>query len=112
MKVLPVKAPHNAFDSGSNRYMFVSSMGDHAVNMIDLETMDYAASIPVGGVPRPYVVTGDGRTMYVALSDLHGFAIVDIPEKKGWRCPPSIPSPMSTLRAHQHAYPRISAQSR
>lgn len=40
--------------------MFVSSMGDHAVNMIDLETMDYAASIPVGGVPRPYVVTATG----------------------------------------------------
>ena len=63
VKVLPVKAPHNAFDSGSSRYIFVSSMGDHAVNMIDLKTTDYPARIPVGGVPRPYVVTGDGRTI-------------------------------------------------
>lgn len=99
MKVLPVKAPHNAFDSGSNRYMFVSSMGDHAVNMIDLETMDYAASIPVGGVPRPYVVTGDGRTMYVALSDLHGFAIVDIPEKKVVR---RVEMPAEHPKPHEH----------
>lgn len=82
VKVLPVKAPHNAFNAGSNRYIFVSSMGDHAIKMIDLETMNYSASIPTGGVPRPYVVTRDRRTMYVALSDLHGFAIVDIPEKK------------------------------
>ena len=82
VKVLPVKAPHNAFNAGSNRYLFVSSMGDHAINMIDLEKMDYAANIPTGGVPRPYVITRDGRTMYVAESDLHGFAVVDIPEKK------------------------------
>ena len=37
VKTLPVKAPHNAFDAGSNRYIFVSSMGDRAINMIDLE---------------------------------------------------------------------------
>lgn len=104
VKVLPVKAPHNAFDSGSNRYMFVSSMGDHAVNMIDLETMDYAASIPVGGVPRPYVVTGDGRTMYVALSDLHGFAIVDIPEKKVVR---RVEMPAEHPKPHEHPYEPI-----
>lgn len=82
VKTLPVNAPHNAFNAGSNRYIFVSSMGDHAINMVDLEKMGYAASIPTGGVPRPYVITRDGRTMYVAESDLHGFAVVDVLEKK------------------------------
>lgn len=82
VKVLPLKVPHNAFDAGSNRYIFASSMASHVINVIDLKTMDYAASIPVGGEPRPYVVTADGRTMYVALSDLHGFVIVDVPEKR------------------------------
>lgn len=82
VKTLPVKAPHNAFNAGSNRYLFVSSMGEHTINMIDLETMNYAGSIPTGGVPRPYVITRDGRTMYVAVSDLHGFVTVDIPAKK------------------------------
>jgi YVTN family beta-propeller protein len=104
VKVLPVKAPHNAFDSGSNRYMFVSSMGDQAINMIDLETMDYAASIPVGGVPRPYVVTSDGRTMYVALSDLHGFTIVDIPEKKILH---RVEMPAEHPKPHEHPYEPI-----
>ena len=82
VKTLPVKAPHNAFNAGSNRYIFVSSMGDHAIKEIDLDSMDYSANIPTGGVPRPYVIAHDGRTMYVAVSDLHGFVVVDIPEKR------------------------------
>jgi YVTN family beta-propeller protein len=82
VKVLPVKLPHNAVDAGSNRYVFVSSMGAGEVELIDLAKMQYAAHIPVGGVPRPYAVSKDGRTMYVALSYLHGFAIVSVPERK------------------------------
>ncbi|HSB74312.1 MAG TPA: beta-propeller fold lactonase family protein, partial [Terriglobales bacterium] len=82
VKVLPVKAPHNAVAAGSNRYAFVSSMGAEEIELIDLTKMDYAAHIPVGGVPRPYVVSKDGNTLYVALSYLHGFAIVSVPERK------------------------------
>ncbi|HLK34691.1 MAG TPA: beta-propeller fold lactonase family protein [Terriglobales bacterium] len=82
VKVLPIKMPHNAVDAGSNRYVFVSSMGSNEVDEIDLRQMSYAAQIPVGGVPRPYVVSRDGHTMYVALSYLHGFAIVNVPQRK------------------------------
>ena len=83
VKTLPIKMPHNALDdAGSNRYVFVSSMGSDQIDQIDLDKMDYAARIPVGGVPRPYVVSSDGRTLYVALSYLHGFAIVNVPERK------------------------------
>lgn len=82
VKVLPVKMPHNAVDEGSNRYAFVSSMGSDQIDLIDLDKLQYAAHIPVGGVPRPYVVSRDGRTLYVAENDLHGFAIVSVPERK------------------------------
>jgi len=82
VKSLPIKEPHNALNIGSNRYMFVSSMASHEINIIDLEKMDYSAVIPVGGRPRPYVVAPDGKTMFVAVADLHGFVIVDIPDKK------------------------------
>jgi YVTN family beta-propeller protein len=82
VKTLPVEAPHNAFNADSNRYIFVSSMGAHAINMIDLVKMEYAAVIPVGGVPRPYFVTKDGNTMYVAVSNLHGFVIADVVRRK------------------------------
>jgi YVTN family beta-propeller protein len=57
-------------------------MGSNEVNVIDLEKMEYSAVIPVGGRPRPYVVSADGKTMYVALALLHGFTIVDIQDKK------------------------------
>src|ERR1700687_3921907 len=82
VKLLPIKEPHNSVNMGSNRYTVVSSMGSHEIDVIDLEKMDYSAHIPVGGRPRPFVISKDGRTMYVAVSDLHGFNIVDIPEKK------------------------------
>lgn len=82
VKVLPIQEPHNSLNIGSNRYIFISSMGSHEVDLIDLEKLEYAAHIPAGGRPRPFLVTSDGRTMYVAVSNLHGFNIVDIPEKK------------------------------
>jgi YVTN family beta-propeller protein len=82
VKVLPIKEPHNSVNIGSNRYTYVSSMGSHEIDVIDLEKLDYSAHIPVGGRPRPFVVSKDGRTMYVAVSDLHGFNVVDIASKK------------------------------
>jgi YVTN family beta-propeller protein len=82
VKLLPIKEPHNSLNMGSNRYMYVTSMGSHEIDVIDLEKMDYSAHIPVGGRPRPFAVSKDGRTMYVAVSDLHGFNIVDITEQK------------------------------
>src|SRR5437868_12179234 len=75
VKSLPVKEPHNALNTGSNRYMYVSSMGSHEIDVIDLEKMDYSAHIPVGGRPRPYVVSADGKTMFFAAANLHGFMI-------------------------------------
>src|ERR1700756_4883529 len=82
VKTLPIKEPHNALNAGSKRYIYVSSMGSHEIDLIDLEKMDFAAHIPAGGRPRPYTVSSDGKTMYVAVADLHGFVIVDIPRQK------------------------------
>lgn len=104
VKVLPVKAPHNAFNAGSDRYLFVSSMGSETINTIDLERMDYAATTPVGGVPRPYVVSHDGRLMYVALSDLHGFVIVDVAAKKVLR---RVEMPAEHAHPHERPYEPI-----
>jgi len=82
VKVLPVKMPHNCFNAGSNDNIFVSSMGGHEIDLIDLKRMEYAARIPVDGVPRPYAVSADEQWLYVALSDLHGFDIVNIPSRQ------------------------------
>ena len=82
VKTLPVSKPHNAFNAGSNRYLYVSAMGANQINVIDLTTMAYSAKVTVGGIPRPYVVTPDGATMYVAVTDLHGFMKVHVASGK------------------------------
>ena len=82
VKVLPVSTPHNSYNASSNDWMFVSSMGDHAIDLIDLKTMSYTKKIPVGGIPRPYAVSRDGKILYSALTDLHGFVIASIPDRK------------------------------
>jgi len=81
VKVLPLSVPHNAVvEPESNRYVYVSSMGDQQINLVDLSRLAYSAKVPVGGVPRPFVVARDGQTMYVAESNLHGFVVVNVPE--------------------------------
>jgi YVTN family beta-propeller protein len=82
VKSLPVKAPHNCFNAQRNDHIWVTSMGDNKVNLIDLKALTYLAEIPVGGIPRPLVVTRDERTLYCQLSDLHGFVVVDVPGRK------------------------------
>ncbi len=82
VKVLPVKVPHNCYNAGSNEDLFVSSMASHEIDEIDLKKLEYIRKIPVGGIPRPYAVTRDGKTLYVALTDLHGFVVASIPERK------------------------------
>ena len=81
IKVLPVKLPHNCYDADNNDAMFVSSMGSHEIDLIDLKKMEYARKIPVGGIPRPYAASKDGKRLYVALTDFHGFVIASIPEQ-------------------------------
>jgi YVTN family beta-propeller protein len=104
VRVLPIKEPHNALNTSSNRYVYVSSMGSHEIDVIDLEKMDFAAHIPAGGRPRPYVVSADGNTMYVAVADLHGFVIVDVPSKKVVERV-EIPAQHETLRPLQYETP-------
>src|ERR1700719_2942151 len=104
VKALPIKEPHNALNTGSNRYIYVSSMGSHEIDVIDLEKMDFTAHIPARGRPRPYTVSSDGKTMYVAVADLHGFVIVDIPGQKV-TARVEIPAQHATLRKLQYETP-------
>jgi YVTN family beta-propeller protein len=79
-------------------------MGSGEIDLIDLEKMDFAAHIPAGGRPRPYVVSPDGKTMYIAVADLHGFVIVDIPGQKVTERI-EIPAQHATLRQLQYETP-------
>jgi YVTN family beta-propeller protein len=102
VKVLPVLQPHNCYNADNDDAIFVSSMGDHEINLIDLKKMVYAKKIPVGGIPRPYAVSKDGKRLYVALSDFHGFVIASIPDQKIVARVELPPAPPLTCRLEPH----------
>jgi YVTN family beta-propeller protein len=104
VKSLPIQEPHNALNLGSNRYIFVSSMGAHEVDVIDLEKMEFSAHIPVEGRPRPYAISSDGNTLFVAVATQHGFNVIDVPSKK-LVSRVVIPSENSKLRPLQYETP-------
>ncbi len=82
VKVLPLKLPHNCYNTGDDHQMYCSSMGDKFIERIDLDTLSAAEQIPTPGIPRPFAVAKDGKTLFSSLTDLHGFVAVDIPSKK------------------------------
>jgi len=83
VKTLPLKHPHNCFtpEGGSNDVVYCEERDAFRINRIDLKTMEYTSMVKVAGDPRPFIVTPDERTLYTALSGLHGFANIDIPNK-------------------------------
>jgi YVTN family beta-propeller protein len=84
VKSLPIKGAHNCFTplGGSNDYVYCEEQRGFDIAKIDLKTMSIVDTIKVNGEARPFVVTPDLNTIYVALSDLSGFAVVDVPAAK------------------------------
>jgi YVTN family beta-propeller protein len=81
VKTLPIKGPHNCFTpmNGSNDYVYCEEQRGFDIAKVDMKTMEIVQKTKVNGEARPFIVTPDLNTMYVALSDLSGVAIVDVP---------------------------------
>jgi YVTN family beta-propeller protein len=43
--------------------------------------MEITNEVKVAGDPRPFAITKDEKTLYTALSGLHGVAVIDIPHE-------------------------------
>ena len=75
------KNPHNVYCTPDGKHMIATSMGDKKLTVINVETEQPEFEIPVGGVPRPLAIealpTGKIGRLFVQLSDLHGFVVVD-----------------------------------
>jgi len=80
VKTLPIKGPHNCATpmGGSNDVVYCEEQRGFDIAKIDLKTMEIADRIKVNGEARPFLITPDQKTMYVALSALSGFARVDV----------------------------------
>jgi YVTN family beta-propeller protein len=87
VKRVPVgRGPHNVYRTPDGAHMIATSMDDNKLTVIDTKTEDVAFEIPAGGVPRPLVIDANPdrtiRRLFVQLSNLHGFAVVDWASRK------------------------------
>ena len=74
-------APHNIYCTPDGKRMLATSLGGQKITVIDVRTESPEFEIPVGGIPRPVALEpgpgGAPARLFVQLSDLHGFAVVD-----------------------------------
>jgi YVTN family beta-propeller protein len=80
VKSFPTRHPHNCFtpEGGSNAIVYCEERDAFRIHRIDLDKMEVTNEVKVAGDPRPFVVTKDEKTLYTALSGLHGVAMIDI----------------------------------
>ncbi|HVW73080.1 MAG TPA: hypothetical protein VHC39_05545 [Rhizomicrobium sp.] len=83
VKTFEVRHPHNCFtpEGGSNTIVYCEARDNFFIRRIDLSRMEITNDVKVAGDPRPFIVTADEKTLYTALSGLHGVAVIDIPNK-------------------------------
>ena len=72
--------PHNCFtpEGGSNSIVYCEERDAFRIHRIDLARMEVTGEVKVAGDPRPFAITRDEKTLYTALSGLHGFATIDL----------------------------------
>jgi YVTN family beta-propeller protein len=76
------RTPHNVYCTPDGRWMIVTSVDDNKLTAIDIQTDTPAFEIPLPGQPRPLVIDAATGCLYVQLSDLHGFVVVDLAARK------------------------------
>ena len=62
--------------------MIATSMGENKLTAIDIKTEKPDFEIPLPGIPRPLTFDPNGQRIFVQLSKLHGFAVVDYNTRK------------------------------
>jgi YVTN family beta-propeller protein len=87
VKRVPVgKGPHNVYRTPDGRQMIATSMDENKLTVIDIKTQQVEFEIPAGGVPRPLVIDANPdrsiNRIFVQLSNLHGFAVIDWASRK------------------------------
>ncbi len=69
---------HGTKLSQDGKRLYVGSMMNDHVTIIDTDTFEILGQIPFDDGVRPFVITKDEKTMYLQLSRLHGFIVVDL----------------------------------
>src|SRR5205823_4665616 len=87
VKSVPVgRGPPTVNCSRDGKQRIATSMNAEKLTVIDAKTEKPEFEIPVGGVPRPVAIDADPdlsiKRLFVQLSNLHGFIVVDYPSRK------------------------------
>jgi YVTN family beta-propeller protein len=104
---IPVPAmPHNTYTSADGRHIYVGSMSGQRITVIDAGTRKIVSEISPGNWVRPIAIKRDESLAYTALSNLHGFVVVDLNARKVTRTvelpplPPGTPKPFLDTYTH------------
>lgn len=74
--------PHNTYVSANGRRLYLGTMSGSRITIYDTTTHKQINEIAPGDWVRPIALRRDESLAYVALSKLHGFAVVDLKEGK------------------------------
>lgn len=86
-KTIPTRGGiHNTFVTPDGRYVIAGSIAGKSLTVIDQETEEPVWTLYFEGGVRPIAFEknrdGSTRRMFVQISDVHGFAVVDFAERK------------------------------
>jgi len=76
------RGPHNVYCSSDGKHMIATSMDDQKLTAINIKTEAADFEIPLPGVPRPLAMDEGPKHLFVQLSNLHGFAVIDYATRK------------------------------
>jgi DNA-binding beta-propeller fold protein YncE len=106
VKKLPSPAgPHDAYTAADGR-IYIGAQYGSAISVIDPATQSVLYTIPLPAGVRPLEPSEDGKTLYVALSKLLGFVVVDLTTRQVTRrvelgtLPDGIPQPYKDTWTH------------
>ena len=106
VKKLPSPAgPHDAYTAADGR-IYIGAQYGGAISVIDPATQSVLHTIPLPAGVRPLEPSEDGKTIYVALSKLLGFVVVDLTTRHVTRrvelgtLPDGIPQPYKDTWTH------------
>jgi YVTN family beta-propeller protein len=74
--------PHNTYVSADGRHLYLGTMEGSRITIYDTASHKQINEIAPGDWVRPIALRKDETLAYVALSKLHGFAVVDLKEGK------------------------------
>lgn len=98
------ESPHNAYTSANGQHVYVTTIEGKTIFVFDPASHTIVSEIEPGGKVRPIALTKDESLMYVALSELHGFAVVSISQRKTLRKVMLPPLPPETPRPYLDTY--------